>query len=99
MSQGKHKKAQKNVFNLQRKGGEKIIYIYQKIKCIDKAKFMASSLSSIVDNFVEGIHKIKCKDCDSFLEQESVKDNSINNNCISCSKGYSNRIDEVFKKI
>ena len=32
---------------------------------------MASSLSNLVDNLAEGIHKIKY-DCDSFLEYESV---------------------------
>ena len=38
---------------------------------------MASLLSDVVDNLIEQIHKIKCKDCDCFLEYESVKDNSI----------------------
>ena len=28
---------------------------------IDSARFMASSLSDLVNNFVEGIYKIKCK--------------------------------------
>ena len=36
---------------------------------------MASSLSNFVDNLPEGIHKIKSKDCNCFLEYESVKDN------------------------
>ena len=35
--------------------------------------FMASSLSNIDDNFAEGIQKIKRKDCDCFLEYESVR--------------------------
>ena len=38
---------------------------------------MASSLSNLVDNLAEGIHKIKCKDWDCFLEYENVKDNLI----------------------
>ena len=38
---------------------------------------MATSLSNIVDNLTEGIHKIKCKDCDCFLECESIKNNLI----------------------
>ena len=41
---------------------------------------MASSLLNLVDNLAEGIHKFKCKDCDCFLEYESVKDNLININ-------------------
>ena len=59
---------------------------------------MAISLSSLVDNFAEGIHQIKCKDSDCFLEYESVKDNSIKYKCLSCKKEYSNKIDEEFKK-
>ena len=31
---------------------------------------MASSLYNTVDNLAERIHKIKCKDCDCFLEYE-----------------------------
>ena len=26
------------------------------------------TLSNVVDNLAEGIHKIKCKDCECFLE-------------------------------
>ena len=38
---------------------------------------MAISLSNIVDDLTEGIHKIKCKNCGCFFEYESLKDNSI----------------------
>ena len=41
---------------------------------------MASSLSNLVNNLAEGMHKVKCEDCDCFLEYESVKDNLINVN-------------------
>ena len=59
---------------------------------------MASSLSNLVDNLTEGIHKIKCKDCYCFLEYESVKDNLIKYKCLSCNKYYSDKIDEELKK-
>ena len=49
---------------------------------------MASSLSNLADNLAEGIHKIKYKDCDFFLEYESVKDNLIKYKCLSCNKKY-----------
>ena len=47
------------------------------IKFIDSTRFMATSSSNLVDNVTEGIHKIKCKDYDCFLEYDSVKDNLI----------------------
>ena len=59
---------------------------------------MASLLSDVVDNLIEQIHKIKCKDSDCFLEYESVNDNSIKYKCLSCNTNYSNEIDEELKK-
>ena len=44
---------------------------------MDSARFMARSLSNLADNLAEGIHRIKSKDCDCFLEYESIKDNLI----------------------
>ena len=41
------KKLQKNISNI--------------LQFIDSAKFMASSLSNLVNNLSEGIHRIKCK--------------------------------------
>ena len=59
---------------------------------------MTSSLSNIVDNLAEGIHKTKCKNCDCSLEYESVKNNLIKYKCLSCNKDYSNKLDEKLKK-
>ena len=59
---------------------------------------MATSLSNLVDKLTEGIHKIKCKDWNRFLEYESVKDNLIKYKCLSCNKDYSSKTDEEFKK-
>ena len=52
----------------------------------------------VADNLVEEIYKTKCKDFDSFLEYESVKDNLIKFKCLSCNNYYLNKIDEEFKK-
>ena len=60
---------------------------------------MASLLSSLVENLAEGIHKVKCKDCDCFLEYESVKDNLVKYKCLSCNKDYSNKLDENDEKL
>ena len=60
---------------------------------------MASSLSNLVDNLAEGIHKVKCKDYDYFDEYVSVKDNLIKYKCLSFNKDYSNKLDEKLKKL
>ena len=59
---------------------------------------MGSSLSDLVDNLSEGIHKVKCKDCNCFLVYEIVNKNLIKYRFLSCNKGYSNKIDEKLKK-
>ena len=73
--------------------------ISYKIKLIDSARFMASSLSNLVDNLTEGIHKIKCKDYNCFLEYDSIDDDLIKYKCLPCNKNDSNKIDEKFKKL
>ena len=59
---------EKEVTNIDRDGNESVVTISYKIKFIDSARFMASSLSNLVDNLAERIHQIKCKDCDYFHE-------------------------------
>ena len=59
---------------------------------------MASSLSNLVDNVAEGIHKVKCKDYDCFLEYENDKENSVKYKYLSCNKNYSKKYHEKLKK-
>ena len=61
------------------KNGEEITKtISYRAKFIDSATFMASSLSNIGINLTEGIHKIKCTNCNTrSLEFVNAKDNSI----------------------
>ena len=63
------------------------------LQFIDSTRFIASSLSNLVNNLSEGIHNIKCKYghndkkfetcrikykyCDSFLEYANFKDDLI----------------------
>ena len=67
-------------------GDESVATISYKLKFIYSARFMASSLSNLVDNFAEGIYEIKFKNCDCFLEYESAEDNLIKYKCLSCNK-------------
>ena len=57
-------------------------------------------MSNIVDNFAEGIDKIKCKDCDCLLEYESFNGQliKIDYKCLSCHKNYSDKVDKKCKK-
>ena len=79
-------------------GNESVETIQYKNKFIDSMRSMATSLSKLVDNLTEGIHKIKCKDCGCFLEYENVKDNLIKYKCLSWNKYYLNKFDEELKK-
>ena len=53
---------------------------------------MTNTSSDLVDNLTEGIHKIKSKFCDCFLENDIVKDNLIEYKCFSCNKYYSKKL-------
>ena len=46
---------------IDKEGNESVATISYKLKFIDSARFMATSLSSLVDKLKEGIHKVKCK--------------------------------------
>ena len=50
-----------------------VLTISYKLKFIDSTRFMATSLSNLVDNLTEEIHKIKCKDCDCFLNIKMLR--------------------------
>ena len=73
------------------------ITVSYRIKLIHSARFLVSLLSYLVDNLAEGIHKIKCKDYNCFLEYKCVNDNLIKYKCLTRNKNYSNKIDEKLK--
>ena len=100
----KYKKVQKifcsnrtRVRKINKDDYESVVTISYKIKFIDSARFMATSLSNLADNLTEQVHKTKCKGCDCFLEYESVKNNLIQYKCLSCNEDYSNKIYEGLK--
>ena len=81
------------------KNGEKIAKnISYILKFIDSARFMASSLSNLVNNLSERLNRIKCnwrqydrkcetwrikyKYCDCFLEYTNFKDDLIEYKCL-----------------
>ena len=82
----------KKVTKIYKDGNKSVETISDKIKIIDSTRFMAVSSPNLVDNFAEGIHKIKWKNCDCFLEYESVKDTLIKYKCFSCIKDHLNKL-------
>ena len=88
----------KEIKKISKDGNEIVTTISYKIKFINSSRFIASSLSNLVDNLSEWIRKIKYKDCGCFLEYESVKDNLIKYKCLSCNKDYSKKLDEELDK-
>ena len=97
------------------KNGEKvkrsISYILQ---FIDRARFLARSLSNLANNLYKEIHKIKCKyghddkKCetfgityevrDYFLEYTNFKDDLLECKCLCCNKNYQQQFDENLKE-
>ena len=49
---------------------------------------MSTSLSKLIDNLSEGLHNDKCKDCESYLDYVTIKDNKLLFRCFSCKKNY-----------
>ena len=62
---------------IKKKIENKDIEITYKIKFIDSYRFMATSLSNLVDNLTEDIHRDKCVDCKSDLSYMKVIDGAL----------------------
>ena len=75
---------------------------------------MTSSLSNLVNNLSERIHRSKCKFghgdttcerygikykyCNCFLEYTNFKDNLIEYKCLRCNKNYQHKFDKKLKE-
>ena len=75
------------------------------LQFIDSAKFMTSSLSNLLNNISEEIHRIKCKfghhnkNCETcFLEFTNSKDDLIEYKYLRCNKNYQHKFDEKLKE-
>ena len=67
----------KEILKIDMEGNKAVETMSYKIEFIDSVSSIATSLTKLVDNLSERIHKIKCKGCSCSLECESVKNNLI----------------------
>ena len=68
--------------------------ITYKTKFIDSFRFMATSLSKLVDNLTEGIHSDKFIKCKSNLCYMKVMDETLIFRCFNCKKNYKKEINK-----
>ena len=78
----------KEITKKDKNGNDKIIKISYKLKFIDSYRFMLTSLSKLIDNLSEDLHNDKCKDCKSYLDYMTTKDEKLIFRCFSCKKNY-----------
>ena len=73
-----------------------------KIKFIDSYRFMALSLSKLVDNLSEGIHNNKCSDCGSNLDYIKItaerKNEKLILECYNCKQCYKKNFNKELIK-
>ena len=79
---------------IKKKIENKDIEITYKIKFIDSFRFMATSLSKLVDNLTEDIHGDICIDCKSDLSYMKVMDETLILRCFNCKKNYEKEINK-----
>ena len=79
---------------IKKKIENKDIEITYKIKLIDSFRFMATSLSKLVDNLTEDIHGDRCVDCKSDLSYMKVIDEALIFRCFNCKKNYEKEINK-----
>ena len=65
--------------------------ITYKTKFVDSFRFMATSLSKLVDSLTEGIHNDKCINCKSDISYMKAIDETLILRCFSCKKNYQKR--------
>ena len=83
---------------LKKKIENKNIEINCKIRFIDSYRFMATSLSKLIDNLTEDIHGDKCVVCKSDLSYMKVIDEALIFRCFNCKKYYKKEINKELIK-
>ena len=79
-------KINKKITKKDEDGNKKIVNIPYRSKFIDSYRFMAASLSELVDNLSNGLHGKKSTDCGLDLEHIIAKDDIMICRCFKCKK-------------
>ena len=79
---------------IKKKIENKDLEITYKIKFVDIYRFMSSSLSKLVDNLSEGIHNVKCVDCNSCLDYIKIKNEKLLLKCFNCNNYYKKKFNQ-----
>ena len=83
---------------IKKKIENKDIEITYKIKFIDSYRFMAMSLSKLIDNLSEGIHNNKCVECKSCLDYIKTKNEKLILKCFNCEQYYKKKFNKELIK-
>ena len=83
---------------IKKKIENKDLEITYKIKFIDSYRFMALSLSKLVDNLSEGIHNNKCSNCSSNLDYIKIKNEKLILECYNCKQRYKKKFNKELIK-
>ena len=106
---------EKEVTRINKKREEITKNIYYVLQFTDSTRFMANSLSNLVNNLFEGIRRIKCKlghndkkcetcrikykYCNCFLEYTYFTDDLIEYKYLVCNNNFQTKFDEKLKEI
>ena len=89
---------EKKVMRIEKNGEEIIKNISYILQFVESARFMARSVLNLVNNISEGIHRMKYKHYNCFLEYTNFKGNLIEYKCLCCNKNYQHKFDEKLKE-
>ena len=84
-------KINKKITKKDEEGNKKIVNTPYRLKFINSYRFMAASLSELVDNLSNGFlnnDNNKCKNCKSGLYYMTAKDDILIFRCLKCKKNY-----------
>ena len=83
---------------IKKKIENKDLEITYKIKFIDSYRFMASSLSNLIDNLSEGTHNSKCSDCGSNVDYIKIKNEKLILECYNYKQCYKKKFNKELIK-